>query len=136
MWFGKIAIILFIFSFASLFGAYYLNQIFADPCISNSNTFQSMDNLIKHSYSNATNAAPGFNSNLVFGDFISTYLILKDLFTGTTFADVFVPQSTTDSLLSCAQFGGFDYSFSLLMTGMFDLSVVFFLLYIVSFRSI
>lgn len=136
MWFGKIGVILFIFSFASLWSAYYLNQVFNDACITSSDTFQAMNTLITGTYANATSASPGFNTNLVFGDFLSTYTILKALFTGTTFANVFVPQGSTNSVLSCSGFGGFDYSFTLLMTGMFDLSVVFFLLYIISFRSI
>lgn len=128
MWYGKVGLILFLFSLATLFSTYFLNQVFNDPSVSSNATFSSLQSIMN------SFTAPGTpNTSLVFGDFMSAYIILFNLFTGSIFSSVFGATGVT------AHSGiGFlaDAGLGLLMGIMFDSGLVFFILYIISNRSI
>ena len=125
MWFGKLAVVMFIFSFATLFSTYYLNQVFNDPGINQSTTYKSLHDLVG---SFNPNISP--NSTLIFGDFISAFNLLTNLMSGGVFGEVFGGSGVMVSS------GFFDSSLQLLMALMFDSSCLFFILYIISNRSI
>lgn len=130
MWFAKISIIFFIFCFGILFFAMYMNTIFNDPCLTNTATISEINGITANVYADANST--NFNQNLVFGDFLSTWTLLKNILTGVTFQDVV----GNGGVLSCAAWGGLDTSFSILVSAMFYMSVVFMLIYIISFRSV
>ena len=105
-----------------LFFAYYLNQVFNDPTISNNVTFSSLNTIM-----GTFTFSQQINTNLVFGDFISVFTLLGSLMSGSVFS----------SALTLIQNSGFaDASVGLLMGILFDGGTVFLLMYIVSFRSI
>lgn len=122
MWYGKISIILFVFSIATLFMTYYVNQIFNDPFLSNSATYSSLSSIMGTFKFNQQ-----INTNLIFGDFISVFQLLGSLMSGSIFT----------SSLTIIQSSGFaDLSVGLLMGILFDSATLFLLLYIVSNRSV
>lgn len=122
MWYGKLSIIMFIYSLSILFSSYYLNQIFNDSVLSQSATYQSLNNLMGTFSFNQT-----INTNLIFGDFISVFTLLGSLMSGSIFT----------SSLTIIQNSGFgDMSVGLLMGLLFDSATLFLLLYIVSNRSV
>ena len=127
MWFAKISIIFFIFCVVLLFFGYYINTIIGDPCLAGSANSSNLNNITStyQAEANSTN----FNQNLVFGDFLSTWTLLKNIILGITF------QQATN-VLSCSNWGGFDSSLQILLVIMFSLSAVFLLIYIISFRSV
>lgn len=127
MWFGKVGLIMWIFSFAILFSTGYLNQIFADPWITNNVTYNSINSTLPSLKFNLD-----VNSGLIFGDFINTFKFLGNLITGGYFTQVF----GNGGLIGQTGFGGIDQWFSLLLALMFDAGTLFFLLYIISNRSI
>ena len=130
MWYGKLSIITFLFCILTLFSTYYLNQVFQDPYISSSTTYTSVSALLVQF---GTPQTP--NAQLVFGDFISAFNLLSQLFAGGIVSSVF-GDSSHAGLLSGTGFGGIDASLTLLVSLLFDSSTLFLLLYIISFRSI
>lgn len=137
MWFGKLSIILYIFSFAMVFGMYYMNlSIFHDPIITSSVSYQSINNLVGTFAFNQN-----INSGLIFGDFLSVYNLLGGLMTGSAtiaspFAVIFGGGGgqTGQGLIYNSGFA--DASVGLFMAGLFDAATLFLLLYIVSNRSV
>lgn len=121
-----------------MFFGYYFNTILNDSCLSNVATFQAVNQIVTGSYGNATQGISGFNQNLLFGDFINTWIILKNIMTGQTFNAAFGigGVGSTNGVLSCAGWGGFDGTLSLLIAATFYLSVTFLLIYMISFRSV
>ena len=83
MWFGKIAIILYVFSVATLFAGYWVNQIFQNPSL-NSLTYSAIEAL-----STKNEIDPGINIDLVFGDFIAGLTVVFGILTGDTIASAF-----------------------------------------------
>jgi len=128
MWYGKISIILYVFSLAILFSTYFFNQIFNDPALSASVSEKGLEGLMKTTYSfNQT-----VNTSFLFGDFYNTYLVLEGLFTGGIFQQVFSEGGVLDqSGLTVA-----NIYLQILMGLLFDSATVFFILYIISNRSI
>lgn len=126
MWYGKLCVILYVFSFSLLFSGYYMNQIFNDPNINQNGTYQALTDL-KTSFN--PNLSP--NSTLIFGDFISAFKLLVNLMSGGVFNTVFGDHGFMQTTAS-----GFDASMELLMGLLFDSATLFFILYIVSNRSI
>ena len=122
MWYGKISIILFVFSLGILFSSYYLNQIFNDPVLSSSATYTSLNTIMGTFSFNQQ-----INTNLIFGDFLSAFTLLGSLMSGSVF---------TTSLTIIQSSGFADLSVGLLMGLLFDSASLFLLLYIVSNRSI
>lgn len=122
MWYGKISIILFVFSLGILFSSYYLNQIFNDPVLSSSATYTSLNTIMGTFSFNQQ-----INTNLIFGDFISAFTLLGSLMSGSVF---------TTSLTIIQSSGFADLSVGLLMGLLFDSASLFLLLYIISNRSI
>lgn len=122
MWYGKISIILFVFSIGILFSSYYLNQIFQDPVISSSATYTSLQTIMGSFAFNQQ-----VNTGLIFGDFISAFTLIGSLMSGSIF---------TDSLTLVQNSGFADASVGLLMGIMFDSATLFLLIYIISNRSI
>jgi hypothetical protein len=118
---GKIALIMYAFSVAMLFGAYYMNQIFNDPILGGNDniTFDAM-NTLAQSFS----ISEGVNASLLFGDFIAGLKVLFGIVTG----------STINSSFQLIPF--VDVSILLLQGIMFDLASVFLWIYIVSNRSL
>ena len=121
-----------------IFFGYYINTIVNDSCLSNTATYTALNNIVSGSYGNATQGISGFNQNLLFGDFINTWIILKDILTGATFSQALGVggSSGTNGVLSCAGWGGLDTTFSILVSATFYLSVTFLLIYMISFRSV
>ena len=121
-----------------IFFGYYLNTIVNDSCLNNTATFTSLNQIVSGSYGNATQSVSGFNTNLIFGDFINTWIILKNILTGATFQEALGVggNGSTNGVLACAGWGGIDTSFSILVSATFYLSVTFLLIYMISFRSV
>src|SRR5574342_720098 len=98
MWIGKTAIIMYVFSVAILFSAYYLNQVFNNPALgANGNITFSALNTLMGSYS----INEGVNAELVFGDFIAALTVLFGVVTGSTLTSAFtlIPFVDTSILL-------------------------------------
>lgn len=121
MYFGKIAIIMYIFSIAILFSSYYMNQIFNDPILGGNDniTFTALNTLMGSFSINSQ-----INANLIFGDFISALVVLFGIVTGSTLNHAFqlIPFANTSILL--------------LQGLLFDLASVFLWIFIVANRSI
>ena len=133
MWYGKLCVICFVFSIAILFSTYYINQVFNDPVITQSTTYQSLGAIMA---SFNPNISP--NPTLIFGDFISAFNLLKDLIAGGVFSTVFGhPSATTSGDMGLlGNSGYYDASLQIFMGLLFDSATLFFILYIVSNRSI
>ena len=121
MWLGKIAIIMYMFSFGILFFGYYLNQIFQLPALSSNNsmTYSALSSLVG-SYT----ISQEINASLIFGDFIAALTVLFGLLSG----------NILDTAFHSIPF--MDASILLLQTAMFDIASVFLWIYIVSNRSV
>lgn len=107
-----------------------MNSVFNDPNLSKTATYSDINALLLNAQ-NETNSS-NFNTNLIFGDFINTWNLLKDLLTGGIFSDVF----GNGGVMAGSGWGGIDTYFNILLSILFDTSVVFLLIYIVSFRSV
>jgi len=121
MWLGKVSIIMYAFSIAMLFGAYYMNQVFNDPVLASKDniTFDALDDLTRNRF--ALNQ--DINASLIFGDFISALKVIFGIITGSTLDD------------SLHLITG-DLNILLLQGIVFDLASVLLWIYIVSGRSI
>lgn len=121
MWFGKIAIIMYIFSIGSLFFTYYVNTIIPlDPVTHNPNTtFSALQTLAGSFKLNQQ-----INTSLIFGDFLAGLTVLFNIVTGTTIAQAF------------SVFPFVDASITLLIQIVFSLSSAFLWIYIVANRSV
>ena len=122
MWYGKVCVILFIFSFSLLFGGYYANTIFHYSVL-NPLTRDSIQSII-----NSFTISPQINSAFIFGDFVSAFNILESLFSGSIF--------TTSLNLIAGNSGFVDVSVKILMMLIWNSACLFFILYIISNRSI
>ncbi|QDI74083.1 hypothetical protein [Nitrosopumilus spindle-shaped virus] len=83
MWFGKIAIIMYIFSTALLFSGYYLDIVFNEDNFNNA-TYAALDAL-----ANKNNIDQTLSADLIFGDFIAGVKVLFGIVTGDTLTDAF-----------------------------------------------
>ena len=83
MWYGKIAIILFLFSFSLTFGMYYINLMYNQSAISH-NWGLSQVQALASSFSSVSNQNGGQNPNpaLIFGDFIIGLTVLFNTLAG------------------------------------------------------
>lgn len=131
MWYGKLSIIIYVFSFSFMFMAYFINQVLNDTYLSASNA--------SYSYINGTllpqfTFSPGFNSSLIFGDFISVFNFLVGLMSAGTLGNGAF--QTMMGILPAGIGGPLDGAVVLLMGLLFDSATVFLLLYIFSFRSL
>lgn len=118
MWFGKVAIIMYIFSTALLFSGYYLDVIFDEDNFSSS-TYQSLDTL-----ANKNNVDESISAELIFGDFIAGVNVLFGIVTGDTLIDAF-------HLLP-----GVDASMDLFIRLIFTLSSALLWVFVVTGRSL
>ena len=132
MWFAKISIIFFLFAFAVLFFGYEFSSIFSDTCLTNTATYSDLNTFVTNFVTQA--GSSGFNANLIFGDFLSTWTILKDVMTGTLIQESIGEGGS--SVLACSGWGGIDATLGILVTATYYLSIVFLLVYIISFRSV
>lgn len=126
MWYGKVSIILYVFSLSFMVSSYYLNQVFNDPLISNSATYQSL-NATAHAFT----FSPEVNTNFIFGDFITVMTLIGNIMSGGYFETVF-----GDAGIIHGAGGPADISLSLIMGLLFDSATFFLILYIVSNRSL
>lgn len=126
MWYGKLAIILFIFSIAILFSSYFMNQIFNDPLITASVTNQSLQTLAGTFQFNQD-----INTQLIFGDFLAVKNVVWSLMSGSAFTSAFGDTGVMHGLSYTAS----NY-IAILMALLFNSSCVFLILYIVSNRSL
>lgn len=78
MWYGKIAIIMTIFSFAVTFGMYEMSTIVTPPAGASNNWTQKMVQNLAGNYSSVSNFNNGQSPNaaLIFGDFITGLTVL------------------------------------------------------------
>lgn len=118
MWFGKIAIIMYIFSTALLFSGYYLDLVFNEDNFSSS-TYASLDTL-----ANKNNVDETISAELIFGDFIAGVNVLFGIVTGDTLTDAF-------HLLP-----GVDASMDLFVRLVFTLSSALLWVFVVTGRSL
>lgn len=83
MWYGKVAIVMFIFSFALTFGMYYINTLYNQPAIS-ANWGLSQIQSLASSWSSVSNVNGGQDPNpaLIFGDFITGITVLLNTLAG------------------------------------------------------
>lgn len=127
MWYGKLAIILFMFSVSLLFSSYFINQVFNDPFITNSVTNQSLKTLAGTFQFNQQ-----IDAQFIFGDFNAVKNVIFALMTGGgAFTQAFGDHGITHGL----EYSASDFV-SILMGLLFNSSVVFLILYIVSNRSL
>lgn len=141
MWIGKIALILYVFSFGLLFFTYFVNNsIFADPVIANAQihdptlpadqttnlTYDSLDHIVR---SFSFNQTP--DPALIFGDFLSAFKLIFGLMTGSVFTDSLHLMNVSGAIpvLDSIALG-------IVMGAMFDLATALLLLYILSGRSL
>lgn len=124
MWYGKISIILYVFSLAMLFGSYYINQIFNDPVVSQSATYTSLQTIMG---TFGTPSASSINVSLIFGDFMSVFTLIASLMSGSVFSS---------SMTVLGNSGFADLSVGLFMGLLFDSATLFLVLYIISNRSL
>jgi len=111
-----------------------MNQIFHNPAINDSASYKSLHDLV----GNFTQPVSP-NTTLIFGDFMSAFNLLKNLMTGGVFNAAFGgcnanEVNCTPGVMSGSGF--YDSSVQLLMGLLFDGSCIFFILYIISNRSI
>ena len=125
MWYGKIAIIMFLFSVGMLFAGYYLNTIFNNANL-NANTNVSYNAI--NTLANSFHLNQGVNSSLIFGDFIAALTVLFDPTTGILFG------GTITSAFSLVPY--IDFSLQLLIRIIWASSQVFLWLYVVANRSL
>lgn len=126
MWYGKLAVIIYVFCFSMIFATLFANQIFQDPVYNNTVLFTQIAS-ISQSFQPSIVPLP----ELIFGDFISVFKILGTLLTGEVFLDVF----GQSGILATSGVGYSTYMI-ILMQLLFWSATLFFLLYIISFRSI
>ncbi len=83
MWYGKLAIILVLFSFATLFMMYYVNLAFNNAAISANWNLVGVEKLVT-SFSTLSNLNAGQNPNpaLIFGDFLVGATVLFSILSG------------------------------------------------------
>lgn len=83
MWYGKVAIIMVLFSFATLFMMYYINTVFNVAAISSNWNLTKVQQLVT-SFSTLTNLNAGQNPNpsLIFGDFLVGATVLFSVLSG------------------------------------------------------
>lgn len=130
MWFGKVAIILYLFSFAIVFSAYYLNNTtFHDASISQTQTYVALQALENSTYAFTNHQV---DSALIFGDFVHVFQFIAALFTNGMFASAF----GNSGVMNQSGWGGYDLSVGLFITIMFDAATTFLILYIISNRSL
>lgn len=127
MWYGKVAIITFLFSVFLLFMTVYMNQIFNDPQLTNSAAFTDLTTL-----TNSWHVNPSVNTALLFGDFIVVKDLVYQILTGQAFTDTW----GTNGIMYQSGLGAIDSYISLLMGVLFASSGLFLILYIISNRSI
>lgn len=131
MWYGKVSVILYTFSLFLIFGTFYVNQqVFHDPTITNGYTYDQLRALTNSTYSFSNIQV---DPALLFGDFYHVVLFVKTLFVNP---DIFgTAFGTQNGILSQGAFG-YDQYFALLTTLMWDSATLFFILYLISNRSI
>lgn len=129
MWYGKVAIIDFMFCMFILFFTYYVNTIYHDPWITNNITYQNVNQTVSAFQFNQE-----VNIGLIFGDFYHVFVFIVNLMTANATNGIFSMAQGDAGVLH--QTGFADLSVGLLLAITFDSSVVFLILYIVSNRSL
>lgn len=83
MWYGKVAIIMFLFSFATTFGMYYVNTLYNQSAIS-ANWGLTQVQTLASSWHSLQNVNGGQNPNpaLIFGDFLVGATVLFNTLAG------------------------------------------------------
>ena len=122
MWYGKVSVIMFVFCFGLLFSAYFVNTTFHDPIL-NVEDKAAIDAII-----GSFTISPSIDSALIFGDFIHTKDILVNLLQGKVFTDA------NNLIVANSGFG--QEAVKTLMSLIFVSASAFFILYIISNRSI
>lgn len=125
MWYGKVAIVLFLLSFCLTFGMYYINTLYNQPAIS-ANWGLSQVQSLANSWSSVSNVNNGQNPNpaLIFGDFITGLTVLLNTLAGGGVTTVLqgIP--------------GIDNSIILLVQIIYGSSSILLWVYVVSNRSL
>ena len=85
MWYGKIAIILFLFSGALQFSMYFVNTVFANTAIDNNYSYTIVSGFSAN-YSQISHFTGGRDPNplLYFGDFLIGLTVLFNILTGAS----------------------------------------------------
>lgn len=83
MWYGKVALIMVLFSFATLFMMFYVNTYFNNAAISANWNLAAVQNLAT-TFHTLTNLNAGQNPNpaLIFGDFLVGATVLFSILSG------------------------------------------------------
>lgn len=118
MWFGKIAIIMYLFSVSLLFSGYFIDQAYGLNLFTGI-TFDSLDDLASK---NAVDEE--ISIDLVFGDFVAGVRVVFGIVTGDTIAQAF------------ALIPSFNETFMLLVRIIFSLSSAMLWVFIVTGRSL
>ena len=125
MWYGKLSIIMFLFSFSLLFGLYYINTLYNVQAISQNWGLAQVQKLAT-SWSSVSNLNGGNSPNpaLIFGDFIVGLTVLLNILAGGGVTTILqgIP--------------GVDNSVLLLVQILYGSSTVMLWIYIVAFRSV
>ena len=83
MWFGKIAIIMYLFSCGLLFSGYFIDQAYGQDLFGDA-TFEALDTLL-----NKNQVDQEVSAELIFGDFIAGARVVFGIITGDTIAQAF-----------------------------------------------
>lgn len=118
MWFGKVAIIMYLFSISLLFTGYYLDEVFQQDQFTGA-SFAALDEIAGKNTVNES-----ISSELIFGDFIAGAKVLFGVVTAEPITQAF-------HLLP-----GFNAEWDLLVRLIFSLSSIFLWIYIITGRSI
>ena len=125
MWYGKVAIVMFLFSFSLTFGMYYISTLYNPSNILNNWGLTQVQTLA-NSWSSLTNVNGGQNPNpaLVFGDFLTGATVLFNTLAGGGVTAVLqgIP--------------GIDNSILLLVQIIYGSSSILLWIYVIAFRSL
>ena len=125
MWYGKIAIIMFLFSFATTFSMYYINTLYNDPTLSSSYQLANVSALAAN-WTSVQNqyGSSNVNAALIFGDFLIGVKVLFSVLSGAGVVSVLqgIP--------------GIDNSVLLLVQILYGSSSIILWVYVVANRSL
>jgi len=119
MWFGKVAIIIYIFSLALMFSGYFMESTLGDGSFDENSLYADLD-----AVATAFNPNETVSAELIFGDFIAGVRVLFGVMTFQPISDAF------------AILPNMDMNILLLIRVLFGASSIFLWIFIITGRSV
>ena len=119
MWFGKVAVIMYIFSLSLMFAGYFMETTLGDGSFNEDSLYAQLVII-----SNSFNPDANISVEAIFGDFIAGVKVLFGIMTGQTIADAFM------------LFPAMSMEWLLLIRVLFTASSIFLWIFIVTGRSV